>query len=109
MYGSTNRGTEPHMISIGNHVLISFGVTFITRDGVTWVFREQEKYKGTAKLGRICIGNNVFIGAKSIILPNVQSGDNSIVAASAVVTKSVPSGEVWGTSPLYFYNPSLCR
>ena len=97
------------MISIRDHVLISFGVTFITHDGATWVFREQEKYKGTAKFGQISISNNVFIGAKSMILPNVNIGDNSIITAGAVVTKSVPSGEVLGTGSLHLYNAGLCR
>lgn len=109
MYGSTNWGTEPHMISIGDHVLISFGVTFITHDGATWVFREQEKYKGAAKFGPISVGNNVFIGAKSMILPNVNIGDNAVIAAGAVVTKSVPSGEVWGVQLTSFLQRRLMQ
>ena len=48
------------------------------------------------KYGRIRVGNDCFIGAKSIILPGVSIGDKSIVAAGAVVAKSIPSGEVWG-------------
>lgn len=46
---SPNWGSEPWMIRIGNHSEISFGVTFITHDGVTWVFRNQEKYKDVVR------------------------------------------------------------
>lgn len=38
--------------------------------------------------GEICIGNNCFIGAGSILLPGVFLGDNIVVAAGSVVTKS---------------------
>ena len=51
------------------------------------------------KFGKIIIGSNCFIGARSIILPNVTIGDKSIIAAGSVVTKCVPSGEVWGGNP----------
>lgn len=37
-----------------------------------------------------------------MILPNVKIGDNSIVAAGAVVSKNIPSGEVWGGVPAKF-------
>ena len=77
-------------------------MTFITHDAATWVFREKEKYKGVAKFGNIQVGNNVFIGARSMILPNVEIGDDAIIAAGAVVTKSVPPGEVWGGVPAHF-------
>lgn len=37
-------GSEPYIISIGDHTEISFGCTFITHDGATWTFRDEEKY-----------------------------------------------------------------
>ncbi len=40
------------------------------------------------------IGNRVWIGAGSIILPGVTIGDNSVVGAGSVVTKDIPSGVV---------------
>ena len=49
--------------------------------------------------GRIEIGNNVLIGAESIILYDKKIGDNVIIAAGSVVTKDVPSFEVWGGNP----------
>ena len=37
---------------------VSFDVAFITHDGATWCFRDQDEYKGTLKFGRIRIGNS---------------------------------------------------
>ena len=100
---SPHWGSEPWLIAIGDHTEISFECTFITHDGATWVFREEERYKDVIKFGRINIGNDVFIGAKSTILPGVTIGDRSIVATGAVVSKSIPAGEVWGGTST-FYN-----
>ena len=48
------------------------------------------------------IGNNVRICAGAIIIGDVSIGDDSIVAAGAVVTKDIPPGEVWGGVPAKF-------
>jgi acetyltransferase-like isoleucine patch superfamily enzyme len=42
----------------------------------------------------IIIGNNVWIGSNSTILPGVVIGDNSIIGAGSVVTKNVPSNVI---------------
>ncbi len=92
-------GSEPYLISIGKHTLISSEVAFLTHDGSTWLFRESGPYKGTYKFGPINIGNNCFIGFRSIILPNVTIGDNVIIAAGSIVNKNIPSNQVWGGVP----------
>lgn len=45
------------------------------------------------------IGDNVFIGAGSIILPNVTIGDNVIIGAGSVVTKDIMSNSVVAGNP----------
>lgn len=100
--GSPDFGSEPWLISIGNHTEISCQVAFITHDGATWVFRDDDEYKNIVKFGRIKVGNNCFIGARSTILPGVTIGDNSIVGACSLVNKSIPSGEVWGGIPVHY-------
>ena len=100
--GVPNWGSEPYLIELGSRKEISFEVAFITHDGATWVFRNQDKYKEVIKFGKIKIGNDSFIGARSTILPGVEIGDFCIVAAGSVVTKNIPSGEVWGGVPAHY-------
>lgn len=45
-------------------------------------------------IGKVVIGNNCWIGAKSVILKDVVLGDHCVVAAGAVVTKSFPAGSI---------------
>jgi acetyltransferase-like isoleucine patch superfamily enzyme len=50
----------------------------------------------------IIIGNDVFVGANSIIMKGVQIGDRAIIGAGSVVTKSIPSDEIWAGNPAKF-------
>jgi acetyltransferase-like isoleucine patch superfamily enzyme len=94
-------GSEPYLISIGNHCAIASGVNFITHDGGTWIFRENKKYLG-AKFGPIIIRDNCFIGMNTIILPNVEIGPNSVIGAGSVVTKKIPQDSVYAGNPAHF-------
>lgn len=51
-------------------------------------------YYGNLTYGDIVVGNNVWIGSNAIILEGVKIGENSVVAAGAVVTKDVPENVV---------------
>ena len=53
----------------------------------------------TCSKGPIVIGNNVWIGDKATILPNVKIGDCAIIGANSVVTKDVPAFAVVGGNP----------
>lgn len=92
-------GTEPYLITIGDHVLISYNCDFITHDGSVYTLKGLTGNNNLWKYGRINVGNNVSIGANVTILPGVTIGDNSIVGARSLVTKNIPSGEVWGGVP----------
>ena len=97
-----NLGSEPWLIEIGNHVELSGYVTFITHDGSTWVFRNEETYKNVIRYGKIIIHDNCFIGMGSHIMPGVEIGENSIVGAGSVVTKSIPANSVYAGNPAHF-------
>jgi acetyltransferase-like isoleucine patch superfamily enzyme len=99
MMGFPTFGSEPFLVSIGRHVTISFGVSFITHDGGTFVFRDQKRYEQVIKFGRITIHDNCFIGARSILMPGVTIGPNSVVAAGSVVTKDAGPNVVVGGVP----------
>jgi len=97
---STSFSTEPYLIEIGNHVTITTGVKFITHDGGVWVLRYMDKELSNVDLfGKIKIKDNVFIGLDSIILPGITLGNNIIVAAGSVVTKSFDGNQIIGGVP----------
>jgi len=90
--GNPNWGSEPFLIEIGDNVTITQNVTFHTHDGGVWVFRE--KYPFINVFGKIIVGNNVFIGSNTIILPDVTIGDNVVIGTGSIVTKSIPPNVV---------------
>lgn len=49
--------------------------------------------------GKTIIGNHVWIGANAVILQGVKIGNNSVIAAGAVVNKNVSDYEIWGGVP----------
>lgn len=90
-------GSEPWLIAIGSNVYITAGVQFVTHDGGTLVLRhEQPDLEWTAPIE---IGDYVYIGVRSIILPNVKIGNRCIIGAGSVVTKDVPSNSVFAGVP----------
>ena len=85
------------LISIGNHVAVGSRVQIITHDASTKLFL------GFNKIGKVVIGDDVFIGQGSIILPNVTIGNRVLVGAGSVVAKDIPSNSV------AFGNPARVR
>lgn len=84
-------GSEPYLISIGDHVQITSGVRFFTHGG-GWVFREKEPNFDC--FGKIVVGNNVYIGNNVLVMPGVTVGNNVIIGAGSVVTKSIPDNSI---------------
>ncbi len=88
-------GSEPYLVEIGEDCLISTGVLFSTHDGSIKVLHGLGKLpRGTDFLERIVVGNNCFIGARSLVLKGVKIGDNCIIGAGSVVTKDIPINSV---------------
>ena len=97
--GIPNFGTEPYLITLGNHVAIASNVLFITHDGGTFAFRHEERYRKVIKYGRINILDHCVIGERSIILPGVTIGPNSVIAAGSVVSRNIPPGVLAAGNP----------
>jgi acetyltransferase-like isoleucine patch superfamily enzyme len=108
---STNFGKHT---TIGKNVFINHGCSFLDLGGITIeddvLIGPQVKLvtenhpvdpsnRKSLDLKSIHIGKNVWLGAGAIILPGVTVGENSIVAAGAVVTKDVPSNTIVGGVP----------
>ena len=89
--------SEPVLVEIGNNVIITGGVKFLTHDGAPMLYRDEIGEKET--YGTIKIGNNVFIGMCSIILPNVKIGNNVIIGAGSVVRRNIPDNSVISGNP----------
>ena len=88
--------SEPYLITVGNHCGITAGVRFFTHGGARVA---RKKYPDFDVFGKIVIGDWVYIGANSLIMPGVTVGDGTLIAAGSVVTKSVPAGVVVGGNP----------
>lgn len=98
--GGVDFGSEPYLIALGDNVRISSDVRFITHDGGTWAFRNfHEDMQHIVKFGPIVVGNGVFIGAGSIIMPGITIGSHAVIGAGSVVTKDVPPETVWAGIP----------
>ncbi len=74
-------------VHVGAYSYVAFEARILTHD------RTRGLYLDTR------IGRNCFIGGSSLILPGVEIGDNSVVGAGAVVTKSVPPRSVVAGNP----------
>ena len=99
--GKVNFGSEPFLVRLGSDITIADGVRFVTHDGAVRIFRGN-KHPNWHVYAPITVGSKVFIGVGAIIMPGVAIGDYAIVGAGSVVTKDVPSGEVWAGVPARF-------
>lgn len=78
-------------IYIGNNVMMGPNVVI---DSATHPIRPDIRKKQAQYNLPVYIGNNVWIGAGSIILPGVHIGDNSVIGAGSVVSKDIPANVV---------------
>jgi len=84
--------TEPWLITIGNNVYITAGCQFITHDGGTLILRKE--VPDLELTAPIIIGDDVYIGMRTIILPGVRIGHRCIIGAGSVVSRSIPDNSV---------------
>ena len=81
------------LIEIGDNVTMAPLVHILCHDASTKTFLNY------TKIGRVTIGDNVFIGAGSIVLPGVTIGSNVIIGAGSIVTHDIPDNTVAVGSP----------
>lgn len=81
------------LITIGDDVTLAPRVHILAHDAST------KKALGYTRLGTVNIGNNVFVGASTIILPGVNIGNDVVVGAGSVVSKDIPNNSVVAGSP----------
>ena len=76
------------MITIGDNVTLAPGVHLLAHDAST------KNFWGYTKIGKVTIGNDVFVGASTVVLPGVTIGNNVVIGAGSVVTKDIPDNNV---------------
>ena len=75
-------------ITIGDNVTLAAGVRILAHDA------SMAMHLGYARIGKVQIGDRVFIGASSIVLPGVRIGNDVVIGAGSVVTRSIPDNAV---------------
>lgn len=81
------------LIEIGDNVTLAPRVHILCHDAST------KQFLGYTKIGCVKIGNNVFIGAESVVLPGVTIGSNVVIGANSTVTHNIPDNSVYIGSP----------
>lgn len=89
-------------IFVGDNVLFAPHVTLAS---ATHPIHPELRRKQAQYNLPIHIGNNVWIGACSVILPGVTIGDNSVIGAGSVVTKDIPADVVAVGNPCKILRP----
>lgn len=92
IYGKINWSTEPWIITLGDNVHLTNDIRFITHDGGTLLFRDRVPDLEITK--PITLGNNVYVGVNTAFLPGVHVGNNVVIGACSVVTKDIPDNSV---------------
>jgi maltose O-acetyltransferase len=87
------------------HIRIGDDVTLAPRVLVLAHDASIKRSLNYARIGKVRIGDRVFIGAGSIILPGVSIGDDVIIGAGSVVSRDIPSGVVAAGNPAQVIGP----
>ncbi|WP_306438727.1 acyltransferase [Rhodococcus sp. 05-2254-6] len=82
------------IVEIGDDSLIAAHVVITSETHDIDALGKGLLYRQTRQTSPVRIGNNVWIGSGAIVLPGVTIGDNSVVAAGAVVTKNIEANSL---------------
>lgn len=90
--------SRPSLISIGDNVSVNRNFTILTHDFVSGIFIQC--YSNVLpSTGHVNIGNNVGTGQNVTILKGVTIGDNVFIGANSLVTKDIPANSIAAGSP----------
>lgn len=86
-------------VSIGKYSMLAPRVAIVGADHVIDVVGTPIQFSGRPPQSRTVIEDDVWVGASAIIMRGVTIGEGAVVGAGAVVTKDVPSYEIWAGVP----------
>lgn len=88
-------GDNPNVyIQANNGIIIGNNVGFGAGTAIISANHNHDDHSLHDKCGPITIGNNVFIGANSVILPGIKIGNNVVIGAGSIVCKDIPSNSI---------------
>lgn len=88
------------LIFLHNNVRIASNVGFGTHDGIYNILnRKYGTNEFVERVGCIEIGDNVFVGSRTLILYNTRIGRNVIIGTGSVVNKDIPDNSVYAGVP----------
>jgi len=90
--------TRPSLVSFGDNVKMGKG-TIILSHGYDFCIFVHKYGDVMPSSGKVTVGNNVFIGIKTTILKGVCIGDDVIIGANSLVNKDIPSNVVVAGNP----------
>lgn len=93
------------LIALGDRLVVSSNVIFLTHDYsfTTSLISIGEKPKtDIGMLGPITVGDNVFIGMNSMLLPGTVIEDNVIIGAGSIVHGKIPANSIYAGNPAVF-------
>lgn len=85
-------------VTMGEHCVMAARSMVLGHDGAP----NMLGLKIPTTIRETIIGDHVFLGVNALVLCGVKIGDNVIIGAGSVVTKDVPSGQVWAGNPARF-------
>lgn len=95
--GSTINASKS--IKIGHNVMIGSGCLITDTDSHQINYKDRNEHSGIIDFKPVIIDDDVFIGARSIILKGVTIGRGAVIGAGSVVSKDVPSNAVCCGNP----------
>lgn len=86
-------------VTIGDDTIIASHVVITSQSHDTGALSRGANYRDTSVMQPVVIGSNVWIGAAAVILPGVEIGDNSVIAAGSIVSRDIPPSALAMGSP----------
>ena len=96
LIATRNWPAEPYLITIGDNVQLTCGVSIHTHGGGNAIRKNHPDFD---VFGKVVIEDWAYVGAYAQIMPGVTIGEGALVAAGCVVTKSVAPHTVVGGNP----------
>jgi acetyltransferase-like isoleucine patch superfamily enzyme len=84
---------KPNMIEIGDNCMITRGCMILSHTDA-FMGGRQKIWTGKREFKKVKIGNNVYIGVDTVVMPGVTIGNNVVIGAKSLINKDIPSNSV---------------